>query len=333
MTLKGFIFIIISALFHVLWNSMLKTCRDKTSAIFLMMCVTVTCMGGIVLFLLPHTTLWIPGVFTSALAAGFFFFLYQHFVALSLEKGDLTLVYPLTVTGPVYIALWGYLLMGERISPMGGTGILLIIYGAVTLQRGRLVFLHERVGIPNILSKFVAGGPWSEYRSARGRYPKPIPGKFNMGAGALPALAAAFFYSFGAVADKLGVMTGNVFIYTFHLSLYMLLFHLIRVLWQHQTHRIISEVRHSPRGIVLGGLIMLFSFVTFRMGLETIQASYASALRQVSTLFGMGIGFLFFKEKVTLARTISALIIAVGAALIKSVEITPAFGYYFPPGK
>lgn len=288
MTLKGFFFIIISALFHVLWNSMLKTCRDKTSAVFLMMCVTVTGMGAYMFLFHPHTALFVSPAVYSALAAGFFFFLYQYFVALSLEKGDLTLVYPLTVTGPVYIICWSYLLMGETVSPAGGAGILLIIYGAVTIQRDSLIFRLK-------INK---------------QSPTPR-------AGALLALSAAFFYSFGAVADKLGVMTGDIFIYTLHLSFYMLIFHLIRILWQRQSDRVISEWRHNARRIVIGGIIMLLSFITFRVGLEESQASYASALRQVSTLFGIGIGFLFFREQVGRNRIISSIIIAVGAILIK----------------
>jgi drug/metabolite transporter (DMT)-like permease len=136
-------------------------------------------------------------------------------------------------------------------------------------------------------------------------------------AGVLTALAASFFYSFGAVADKLGVMTGDILIYTFHLSLYMLIFHLARVIWQHQTLRVLSEIKHNPKSLLLGGMIMLLSFISFRLGLEEAQASYASALRQVSTLFGIAIGFLVFKEKVGLNRIISSMIIVAGAILIK----------------
>lgn len=288
MTLKGFGFIIISALFHVLWNSVLKTCKDKISAIFLMMCVTV--VGLTAFLLLFHDTpfLFVPSAMYTALAAGFFFFLYQYFVALSLERGDLTLVYPLTVTGPVYIVFWSYLFLNESISPAGAAGIALIIYGAVSIQRGGFLI--------------------------RPRFKK---GPKTTNAGVLTALAASFFYSFGAVADKLGVMTGDTFIYTFHLSFYMLIFHLVRVIWQRQTLQVISEMKYNPKSILLGGIIMLLSFITFRLGLEEAQASYASALRQVSTLFGICIGFLFFKERVGLSRILSSILIVAGAILIK----------------
>ncbi|MBI9090839.1 MAG: EamA family transporter [Desulfobacterium sp.] len=288
MTLKGFLFIVASALFHVLWNSSLKMSDDKPSAVLLMMVVTVTGFVPYVLWWCPVERLFVPSIFLSALAAGFFFFLYQYFVAISYDKGDLTLVYPLTVTGPVYIVLWSYLFLGERISLAGAGGILLIIYGAVTLQTDRFTFF-----------------PGDAKRFTQKR------------AGVLTALCAAFFYSFGAVADKLGVMGGNIVLYTMTLSVIMLIFHLTRMIFQKQTGSVKKELKANPLVIAGGGVVMLLSFITFRIGLEEVYASYASALRQVSTLFGLGIGYLVFKETLTFRRILSSCFIVAGAVLIK----------------
>ncbi len=291
MTLKGFLFIIASALFHVLWNSSLKMSDDKPSAVLLMMVVTVSGFIPCVLWWNPVERLFVPSIFLSALAAGFFFFLYQYFVALSYDKGDLTLVYPLTVTGPVYIVLWSHLLLGERISLAGAGGIILIIYGAVTLQTDRFTFFSGGAGGGNLF--------------------------IQKRAGALTALCAAFFYSFGAVADKLGVMGGNIVLYTITLSVIMLIFHLTRMVFQKQTGAVKRELKANPLVIAGGGVVMLLSFITFRIGLEEVYASYASALRQVSTLFGLGIGYLVFRETLTLGRILSSCLIVAGAVLIK----------------
>lgn len=288
MTLKGFFFILASALFHVLWNTSLKLSDDKPSAILLMMVVTVLGFGTALIFMQPLDTIFVPSIMISAMAAGFFFFLYQYFVAISYDKGDLTLVYPLTVTGPVYIVLWSYLLLGEHISLAGAAGILLIIYGAVTLQLGEFRILHR----------------FSSLISTRA-------------AGSLTALAAGFFYSFGAVADKFGVMSGNITLYTFSLCIFMLVFHLLRMIYQHQTLSAMKEFRRNPAVVIIGGIVMLLSFITFRIGLEEVFASYASALRQVSTLFGLLIGYVVFKESLSPRRIISSVIIVAGAVLIK----------------
>jgi len=288
MTLKGFIFIIASALFHVLWNSSLKMSHSKPSAVLLMMVVTVAGFAPFILWTCPLEQMFISSVLLSAMAAGFFFFLYQYFVAISYEKGDLTLVYPLTVTGPVYIVLWSYLFLGERISILGACGIILIIYGATTLQTDRFIIF------------------------SRAKHPFG-----NRQAGAMTALCAAFFYSFGAIADKIGVMSGNIFLYTMSLSVFMLIFHLIRMVLQKETGSVVQEFKVNPLVILGGGIAMLLSFITFRIGLQEVYASYASALRQVSTIFGLAIGYLMFKETLTCRRIISSCLIFTGAILIK----------------
>lgn len=293
MTLRAFLFIVASALFHVLWNSCLKKCKDKPTAVFLMMTVTVCCFATGIISFYPVKELFVPSAIVTALGAGFFFFLYQYFVALAYEKGDLTLVYPLTVTGPVYIVIWSYFLIGEHITLTGAVGIVLIIYGAVTIQSGNFMIFSNMATI------------FEEKKSSLTE------------SGIIFALAAAFFYSFGAVADKMGVMSGNITIYTFHLSIYMTLFHLLRIISQCHISHIVTEIKLNPIAIILGGIVMLFSFITFRIGLQDALASYASALRQVSTLFGILIGFFIFRERINIRRVISSLIIVAGAVLIK----------------
>ncbi len=302
MTINAFCFIVISAIFHVVWNSVLKACKDKTIAVFLMILVTVIGFFFITIFLYPIKQIFTLSTIISALIAGFFFFLYQYFVALAYEKGELTLVYPLTTTAPVYIAFWSYILIGEKVSFMGGSGILLIIYGAITIQTGNFIYLPELQGIFG-----------ETRRHLRNR--AMLIGKLEHGV--VFALAASFFYSFGAVADKMGVMTGNVTVYTFHLSLYMMIFHLIRIIGQKHTNRIVTEIRSNPWVIISGGVVMMLSLITFRVGLEEALASYASALRQISTLFGILIGFFIFRENITAKRVISSFIIVAGAVLLK----------------
>ncbi|MDY0221327.1 MAG: DMT family transporter [Desulfobacterium sp.] len=288
MTLKAFLFIVASALFHVVWNSTLKNSRDKPSAVLIMTAITVAGLAPYVAWSYPMEQILAPASLLSALAAGFFFFLYQYFVALSYEKGDLSLVYPLTVTGPVYIVLWSYLFLGERISLGGAAGILLIIYGAVTIQTGRFTIL-------SLISKRITGNH----------------------AGVITALGAAFFYSFGAVADKIGVTSGSVTVYTMNLAVFMLMFHLLRMLLQRQLGLVIREFTAAPLPLMAGGLVMLLSFISFRMGLAESFASYASALRQISTIFSLAIGYFVFRENLTVGRTISACLIVAGAVLIK----------------
>jgi drug/metabolite transporter (DMT)-like permease len=288
MTLNGFLFILASALFHVLWNTFLKVSEDKPSSVLLMMGITVTGMAVFTLISGQAGDIFLPSVLISAFLAGFFFFLYQYFVARAYGQGQLSQVYPLTVTAPLYIAIWSTLLLGERISLVGGLGIVSIVIGAMTIQGGdfRLSLLWR------------GSGP-------------------AMNKGVVFAFGAAFFYSFGAVADKVGVTSGQVSAYTMDLCVFMLLFHVLRMSAQRQVLSVMRELRTHPMVTLGGGLVMMLSFITFRIGLQEVHASYASALRQVSTVFGLAIGFFVFRESIGARRVISTLIILAGAVLIK----------------
>jgi uncharacterized membrane protein len=288
MSLEGFLFILLSAFFHVLWNTFLKGAPDKTSAIVGIM--TVAALGMILCSWASGAAAGAlrPGVLSSAATAGFFFFLYQYYVARALNRGELSRIYPLTVTGPIYIAVWSYFLLQERISLLGGLGICLIIYGAVTIQTNSL-----RLPLGRIL------------------------GEDLKASGALFAILAAFFYSFGAVADKIGVSVGSVSAYTMDLCLVMALFHIVFALLRKRTSAAVRSVVSHPLPVLAGGATLMLSFITFRYGLEQVYASYASALRQVSTLFGIGIGYFVFSEPFGPTRVLGTLLIVLGAAGLK----------------
>lgn len=203
-------------------------------------------------------------------------------------RGDLSAVYPLTVTGPIYIPIWGYLFLDERISLIGFAGILLILYGAVSIQA----------------NQFLPGSK------------KLVRGNFRE-TGAHFALLAAFFYSFGAITDKIGVTVGTVYAYTFNVCVVMLLFHLLWMVYTRHGAHLLQEMRQQPGILLLGGVAMAISFVTFRIGLQDIPASYATALRQVSSLFSIGIGFFIFRETFGITRIIATVIIVAGVILIR----------------
>jgi drug/metabolite transporter (DMT)-like permease len=288
MSLEGFLLILLSAFFHVLWNTFLKGAEDKTSAIVGIMVLAAAGMSAYAWLTGEAAGALVPGVLLSAVVAGFFFFLYQYYVARALNLGDLSRIYPLTVTGPIYIAVWSYFLLQERISLAGGLGILLIIYGAVSIQTNSL-----RLPVRRIL------------------------GRDLKHSGALFALMAAFFYSFGAVADKIGVSVGRVSAYTTDLCLVMALFHIVFAALQSRARTALKRIVARPLPVLAGGVALMLSFITFRYGLEQVYASYASALRQVSTLFGIGIGYFVFREPFGTPRVLGTLIIVLGAAGLK----------------
>ena len=62
---------------------------------------------------------------------------------------------------------------------------------------------------------------------------------------------------------------------------------------------------------------MSASTITYRLGLIDMQISYSSALRQLSSLFGVLMGLFFLKESYGLQRIVGSMVIVAGIMLIR----------------
>jgi drug/metabolite transporter (DMT)-like permease len=289
MNLLALYFIILSALFHSLWNVVLKTSDRKMSFNIFMHFSAITIFS--VFFLLWKGKIPLPGFRLGVIAAtaGFFFFLYHLCLTDSYETTEVSLAYPLTTTGPLYIPLWAYIFLGEKLSPLGGAGIVLVFFGAYTMQMKKL--------------------------DLRGML-EPLRGMRN--AGVLLALAAGFFYSIGAVVDKKGVSGFDVFTYTYYLDFALAIFLLCNhVVLRGKGSDLLPELRENWPKIVLAGAILFGSFLCYRLGLRISRVSYAVSTRQVSAIFGVVLGIVLFRESFGKIRLTGALLISLGVILIK----------------
>ena len=60
--------------------------------------------------------------------------LYHLFSGRAYRDGDLSIIYPLAQTAMFWVPIWGILLLGEKVSGLGIVGILLILFGAYSIQ-------------------------------------------------------------------------------------------------------------------------------------------------------------------------------------------------------
>jgi len=280
--------LLLSAILHAGWNLILKTSRHKLafnvymhgSAITIFSAWWIARYGAIPL---PTGT-----VLLFTLGGGFFFSLYHLSLTAAYERIDVSLAYPLTTTGPLYIPLWAYIFLGERLSPVGLAGIFIVTLGAYILQVQELSWTGLALPLRNI------------------RLP-----------GVLLALSAGVFYSVGAIVDKRGVTVVDVFLYTYYLDIVLFLFLLANVVLTTSRVHFLEEVRnHWARGL-LAGLVLFASFITYRIGLQLAKVSYATSVRQASAIIGVLGGILLFRERFGRPRLVGASLIALGVACIK----------------
>lgn len=274
----GFLFIIFSAFTHSLWNILLKRAENKYAFNFYMHFANILFFTAIYPIVFPEYLYFEKGVVITAFIASIFFSTYHILVSSAYKYSDVSLVYPLTTASPFFIVIWAVIFLKEHLTVMGLSGIILTVLGTAVLNRTK--------------------GKWGEF-----------------GKGAAFALAAAFFYSFGALMDKKGVSGANFILYVYSMSLFMTMF--IFVYSIRSGEITFNYVKKEKWWVIFAGIVVFASFISYRYGLNMVNLSYASALRQVSALFGAVMGIIFFKEKLTVYKVLGTLIIMAGIMLIK----------------
>jgi len=229
MPTSALLLILLSAAMHAGWNLILKTTRHKLPFNVFMHACAIAIFSAY--WILRHGAIPRPSgpVLPLAIAGGFFFSIYHACLTASYERADVSLAYPLTTTGPLYIPLWAYLFLDERLSLLGIAGILGVFLGAYTIQMRELSWAGLSFPLRNI------------------RLP-----------GVLLALSAGIFYSVGAIVDKRGVTVADVFVYTYYLDIALFLsFTTYRLGLQMSKVSYASSVRQvSAIAGVVGGILL-----------------------------------------------------------------------------
>jgi uncharacterized membrane protein len=193
----------------------------------------------------------------------------------------------LSTTAPVYIPIWAHFVLGETISLQAISGILTVVMGTYLIQLNSSI-AHFR------LKKI-------SFRNKAVRY----------------ALFAGFLYSFGAIADKIGVMRSNFFVFTSCVILLMFSYFTAVVLSSSRLRAdLFQSYRTSPFRVMLSGVALYISFYLFRYALSITEVSYAASVRQVASLFGVFLGIYILKEPYGRIRLIATLFIILGIVLI-----------------
>jgi drug/metabolite transporter (DMT)-like permease len=229
-----------------------------------------------------------PRILGLVLAGGACFVLYHLANGRAYSSSDLSLTYPLSQTSMLWVPLWGALFLGESFSPAGLAGIALIVTGAWCVQLRALAWREAVRPLRNL------GDPAVQ-----------------------AALAAGFIYSVGSIIDKTGVTGYDPFHFTYLLVVCMFLLMSLNLTRPRYRGRILAEWHHSRKLILLSGPVMMGSFLTFRYALKLAPVSYAVPARQVSILVGVLIGTFLLGEECGKIRSIAALLILAGVALIR----------------
>ena len=225
----------------------------------------------------------LPYLIVSALAETIYFL----GLGKAYETGDLSLVYPVARSSPVFVALAAFLLLGEKITVMGVMGILVIFVG--------VYILHLRGLTRRDLTE-----PLKYLGTGSSRY----------------ALLAAMGTTIYSITDKLGVTAVNPLLYSFWLGFFVTLMLTVTIIIRRGLTPLRNELESNLTRSTVSGVLMRGGYMMVLYAMSLAQVSYILALRQISVVLGALMGVTLLSEKYGRVRIIGSVIIFLGVYIL-----------------
>jgi len=229
------------------------------------------------------------GTWKYAAASGSIHAVYFYMLAEAYKEGDLSLVYPIARSAPLFVMAWSTLIWKEWVSPVGALGILIVVAGAYLLQL-------QRYSLPGLIAPFRA---LLRDRSVRLAWGTAI-------------LVAAY-----SLVDDRGVQVVDPLVYLFVYGAIGFLLYTPYVLTRHHT-LLRSEWCVNWQRILPAGLLSPFGYLLALFALQLAHVGYVSAIRQLSIVFGVILGSFLLQEPYGKIRLVASLIMFCGMSLIAS---------------
>jgi drug/metabolite transporter (DMT)-like permease len=276
--------ILVSACLHVVLHLALKRARDRMAFVWWMW-VWAALLFCPVLLLTGEA---IPGPVWALMAVSAVFeALYYLAIARAYRLGDLSVVYPLARgTAPVFLFAWATLLLAERPSPGGLTGIGLIATGLCVINLPHLGAWRQCLrGL---------GGPASRW-----------------------ALSAGLCISLYTLLDKVAVGLVDALRYTYLAMVLTVAWLTPAVLASVGRRGLAAEWRASGWRSAAAGVAAMAAYAIVLYVLRAgAPAGYVGAAREVSVVFGAVAGAFFLGEKSSAMRVLGSSLVTGGVAAI-----------------
>ena len=284
MDIKVFLAVIFAAFLHALWNSMVKSHKDKHVA------VTAIVLGHVPASLIILLLVPMPAIesLPYIIASVFIHQGYQWFLLTAYRHGDYTRVYPIARgTGPVVVTIVSLLFFGVVLSNYELLGIIVISIGILSIStQDRNSFF-----------------PWIARRNARAISFALLTGLFIGGYSMVDGYGARASFSPLSFMGWLFVVNALIFLI------------LLKIMNQADVvKRVFSEAKLL---FWFGGTISYIVYAIVVWGFTQAPIPLVSALRETSIIIAILIGTIFLKERFTVLKTLSILIIFLGVVLLK----------------
>ncbi len=278
--------VFVAALSHAGWNYLAKKSREKLAFVWWFLLVTLILYLPMLVYFWPRTTLSPKGV-ACILGSAILHALYFWTLSKAYEGGDLSLVYPIARGSmPLFVTLLAVLLIQEKLSMLGISGITLVV-----------------VGIYVIHLRSFAGHSFLE------------PFRALHGGASLWALSTGASNGIGSLIDKVGVglVYPPVYIYLMFTGVWLLL---TPYMLMRKRTNLKTEWQVNRTSILAVGFLVTFTYTMILFAMRMSPVSYVVAVRNVSILFSAFFGIQWLEEKHAAQKLAGAMLIMAGVIII-----------------
>ena len=277
MTAFVFVAVLIAALLHACWNAIIKFGDDKLQGMVLLS-VAHGLIGLILIAIFP-----IPSKESWWLLAGsvLFHLMYKTFLTFAYMRGDLSRVYPIARgTAPMIVLVISLIALSDVVLASQIFGIVLVGLGITLMAWGVFAHGEERALVPYALLAAVGTAGYSLFDGLGARASGTVSGYIGW-----LFFLDAFLFTVGGVAIK--------------------------------GHAVLPKsVKIWMLGLIAGVCsVAAYWIAVWAMTLAPI--ALVTALREVSVLFAILIGVLFFKDKAMVGKIFAGLVIVAGVIAIR----------------
>ncbi len=269
--------VLVSALLHASWNAFLHLSGDRLWLLG-MMSIPYLVVSAIGVVLLPLPA---HGAWPYIIASVVLEFAYCFTLIRAYRSGDFGQIYPIARgLSPMLVFIGALVFAHESLQPLAAAGVALVSLGIMSLAfRRNMRFSGESV-------------PY--------------------------ALLTGLFIASYSVVDGIGAReAGNGLSYVMWVYLlwnipqFLLVWH-----WRGGARQMFTSTPAVVKGI-LAGAVALTAYCLIIEAYRYLPIAMVSALRELSSIFAVLIGWLFMHEKLTTRRVVACVLVCGGAVLIR----------------
>lgn len=209
----------------------------------------------------------------------------------ALKLSPMSLTLPFLSLTPFFLILNSYFILGEKVSFLGGTGILLIVSGSYVLNIGE---------IKNGLIE-----PLKAIRKEKG---------------SLLMICVALLYSFTSSFGKLAIEHSSPLFFgiSYYIALNIVFLPLGILMAKGELGSFLREGKF--KGSIIPGFFYALMVLTHMTAMKLTKVAYMISVKRASLLIGMLYGYLFFREENIRSRFVGALLMFIGFLMVVNAK-------------